>query len=211
MILVTFAIPFESANFRAKIAGQTGISCLHTGVGSVAARRAIEVALNSGQFSHVIASGFAGGLVDGLAIGDLVTIGPNEFGGQQLSEFAQSVRLLESDDVLVDPSQKRAFADRTGAEAVDMETATILEVCRRRAVPAVALRVISDDVRSSLVVPSEILTDAARRPIIGTLRLLGYLFVRPTKWWDFKAMIQHCNQARESLANGLRELTNQIA
>ncbi len=209
MILVTFAVPFESAAFRASQLGNrtTEIRCLHTGVGAKAARRCVESALAAEIFSHVIVSGFAGGLATGLEVGDLITTTKRELAGISGLDSVKTVRLVESDRILENPAAKRAFADRTGGEAVDMETETILAVCRDHGVPAFVLRVISDDANSSLVVPAEILADATRRPIQGTLRLLGHLVLRPARWRPFRTMVTGCHRARANLGLALSELT----
>jgi nucleoside phosphorylase len=206
VILVTFAVPFESAVFRKETGDAPGLTILHTGVGAESARRTFGAALGIGDFSHVIVSGFAGGLVDDLEIGDLIT-GTEDQGP---TSPARVVRLVESDRVLGDPSQKRALAETTRGQAVDMETATILAICRQRGIPATVWRVISDDVNSSLVVPGEILAAAARRPICGTLRLLAHLAPRPTKWGAFRAMVANCDAARIVLAKTLPDLIAQL-
>ncbi len=207
MILITFAVPFESAVFRSRHpSGKAGVTCLHTGVGSAAARQALERALEAKAYSKVVISGFAGGLLDDLRVGDLITNDCDEAAEESCGlAKVRSVRLAESAQVLVDPSEKREFARRRQAEAVDMETSTLRQVCREHAVPAVTLRVISDDVRSSLVVPAEILSGAARQPVAGTLRLLGYLALRPARWGPFRKMVRDCATARASLATGLLE------
>ncbi len=211
MILVTFAVPFESAVFRKAIGDAPGIEILHTGVGSQFAVETVSAALETNVFSHVIVSGFAGGLVEDLSVGDLITTDERESPvlAEQRSP-GRVVRLVESSSILFDERQKRAFAESTGGQAVDMETATILGVCRDHGISSTVMRVISDEVSSNLVVPSEILADAADRPFSGTLRLLSYLLPRPSKWGAFRNMVANCSKARKILARGLEEVLAQI-
>lgn len=211
MILVTFAVPFESVTFRSRMGKSSPyVQVLHTGVGSQAAEHAIRSSLDTGRYSQVVISGFAGGLSDDLAVGDLITTIEGDSKKHAAVGLAKTVRLIESDHILDDPAGKRAFAASTGAEAVDMESTTILKECVQRGVPVTVLRVISDDARSSLVVPPAILSDAARRPIIGTIRLLAHLAVRPGKWGPFRLMVSNCRRAQLVLGVALANLVKAL-
>ncbi len=201
MILVTFAVPFESAAFRAKVHLNSEVECLHTGVGHAAAREALRKAFNQRPYSRVVISGFAGGLSQSLRVGDLVT--PDHSQSATCKTDICSVKLLQSDTVLESPESKAAFRAATGADAVDMETRTIIEFCQGIGIPFDVIRAISDDARGSLVVPGKILTDVTKRPIRGIVQLLSFLLVRPKAWKPFREMVRNCRTAQGRLAEAL--------
>lgn len=201
MILVTFAVPFESAEFRAKVPETDNVECLHTGIGRASAHEALRTALSQRAYSRVIISGFAGGLSQSLRVGDLITTENEQTSNDPIS--MKSVKLRQSDSVLVDAPAKASYRTETRADAVDMETQTISEICRDAGVPFRVIRVISDDALGSLVVPSEILTDVTRRPIRGGFRLLAFLAIRPTAWGPFAEMVRNCRTAQRRLADAL--------
>src|SRR5258708_18272112 len=86
--------------------------------------------------------------------------------------------------VIDSAADKTALATKTGAVAVDMETATIAQACAEAGVPMLAFRVISDDAQSTLPVPGHLLWDLqTQKPPIG--RLLWYLATHPDRLVPF--------------------------
>jgi adenosylhomocysteine nucleosidase len=61
-----------------------------------------------------------------------------------------SPRIATVDHLVVDPADKRALAARTGADAVDMESAAVEEACTARGVTFLAVRAVSDSVDTAL-------------------------------------------------------------
>lgn len=202
MILITFAVPFESAAFRAKLSTGGEVECLHTGIGSAAANKALRTALDRAKYSHVIISGFAGGLLESLQVGDLIKP-EGDLPAEGGNVMIKSVILRESDSVLGDADSKAKFRAATGADAVDMETAAIRAICEEFNVPFQVIRAISDDAQGSLVVPAEILTEVTKQPILGGVRLIAHLAVRPATWLPFAEMVRNCRTAQRTLADAL--------
>lgn len=58
--------------------------------------------------------------------------------------------LITGDRVLITPQEKSALAERTGAIAVDMETAGAVRVAQERGIPWLAVRAITDGVNDEL-------------------------------------------------------------
>lgn len=211
MILVTFAVPFESKAFRDKLPADAKIECLHTGVGCAAASEAIQRALRQQSYSHVIISGFAGGLVEHLAVGDLISTDDGaRLGNAVMIGGLKTVKISQSHQVLTNADTKARFQLETGAEAVDMETRTIRDACHQASIPYSVIRVISDDAQASLVVPADLLTNVTRRPIRGGLKLFAFLAVRPTTWGPFLEMVRNCRVAQRRLANALMRAVDQM-
>ncbi len=164
MILVTFAVPQESQAFvhRLQHVGELGpalvgnlgveeVAVLHTGMGASAARTAAQQALEVLKPARVISSGFAGGLDPALEVGELITA--PALCTAVLPGAARGVKLVSVEKPLDSPAEK-AHLHTTGAEAVDMESTPLAELCSSAKIPFLVLRVISDAADESLPLPS---------------------------------------------------------
>jgi len=188
MILVTFAVPFESAAFRRLPVSRT-VRILHTGVGADAARVAMESALGPELPKRVIASGFAGALVPELMAGEIVT--------------DARWRFASASEILTTVEAKRAFRARTGADVVEMETDAIREICALAGVPVTALRAISDGAEDDLALPPDLLEALSRHPVLAAPRLLGTLLTNAARRKSFLRLMRDCRTAQEALAQAL--------
>jgi nucleoside phosphorylase len=121
-----------------------------TGIGTGAAARAAERALDAGAVERVLVVGIAGGIGPSVAVGDLVA--PErvidlatgaEHRPTPLGVASPRGALATSDRLLADPAEAAALA-RRGVVAIDMETAAVAAVCARRGVPWSVVRAISD-------------------------------------------------------------------
>lgn len=148
--------------------GRRSIAVAESGVGREAAGQATEDAIVLHRPAWVVSAGFAGGLVDALAVGDILMAdrigGPvGEFLdiGFKMDAEARArpgfhVGPLVTVDRLIRASaEKRLLAAETGALACDMETSAVADVCRRHRVPFMSVRVISDAVTDELPVEIE--------------------------------------------------------
>lgn len=215
MILVTFSLPQESADFRAALqaaGGQFGseeIRVAHLGVGPAAAQRARR-ALEVQKPRTLICAGFAGGLDPRLRVGDLVIAG--NFSTSALRERAKEVAegksarflgsLITRDAPIETVAAKIALARESGALAVDMETAGVAEVCRAAGMPLLAVRAISDAADAPLPVPfSEWFDLNGQRP--RRWRLVKYLVRHPTRIVPFVTFVRGLAPARRALADFL--------
>lgn len=120
-----------------------------SGVGSRAAEAA-SLGL-AGHVDGLLSVGFCGALTDDLAPGDLLLGGTT---GHEASpdlldlarrcgpHRAASVAMV--DHVIVDSREKEEIAKRTGAAAVDMESAAVAKVARERGVKFLCVKVVLD-------------------------------------------------------------------
>jgi adenosylhomocysteine nucleosidase len=232
-VIVTFALPDESRPFvqslaecQASHAGKppalpswTGmyregrVTVVHTGVGDTAPGRerlrAAIVAAGAG-LRAVISAGYAGALVRGMQVGDLV-LGEN-FSDPRLTEKVRLglrdatlyVGSLASRNVVAETAiDKARLAAETGALAVDMETGWIAEICTGARVPLLSLRVISDAADQDFPVPGSVLFSAVRqRPRYVALPL--WLLVHPWRIAPFAAFVRGLGPARERLTRALQ-------
>jgi adenosylhomocysteine nucleosidase len=237
MIVITFAMREESKDFLPLLENTTTrgdradlpivegtfegkkLTVVHVGVGpqSAAMRlRASGVLDGTEKPRLLICPGYAGGLAPALQHADLLLV--ENFSDPTLLATAASLidagqthrGNLTSELVVIDSAaDKVALAARTGAVGVDMETATIAQVCAEAGVPMLAIRVISDDAQNTLPVPGHLLWDLeAQKPPIG--RLLWYLLRHPGRIGPFMRMIRSLGPARARLTETLRLLLAKI-
>jgi nucleoside phosphorylase len=127
---------------------------LQTGVGPVHAARSLEACLrHEPRPALVVSSGFAGALSGRLAVGDWVTAhsltsvdgaahAVVEVTLREATAPAVAVSLVSSSQVVAGVSTLPVPA--RGAEAVDMESATLGRIAGRLGIPLMVLRVVSD-------------------------------------------------------------------
>jgi nucleoside phosphorylase len=198
--------PFPGAPCRARFCGPSWLSVLvlETGVGAGATRAAVDWLLGKPQLGGVpyrpkliLAAGFAGALIPGLLVGDVLlatevcdpegtcwpATWPGDLPGGEWRPPLHRVRLATAPAIVATPEGKRALGERTGAAAVDLESAAAAGACRRHGVPFGCVRAISDEADTPLspglaalvaggrVAPGRVLAALARSP-----RLAGELW-----------------------------------
>jgi len=93
----------------------------------------------------VVTSGLAGGLDPALRSGDLVFDADDGFPRTEaLRRAARPVRFVQVERVAATVAAKAQLRRETSADAVDMESAAIRDLCRARGIPGATLRVVSD-------------------------------------------------------------------
>jgi adenosylhomocysteine nucleosidase len=198
---------------------------LETGIGTDRTERALGWLLNRpmvGNFTYhptvVISAGFAGSLQGDLQVGDLILAtevadsqgqiwsapwpGPLPAGDPAMRRG----RLLTMNRLIATPNEKRARGRQHKAMAVDMESATVAEFCRRKEVPFGCLRAISDSVDVSL---SPKLISLLCRERISWLRLILALMGSPGLCGQLWRLHKATRLAGERLGQSLRELLTQ--
>ncbi len=219
MILVVFALPEESREFRRAIGAvrenrTTWSGCIagravriaHCGVGPEAAARTAAGLLAEELPEMLIATGFAGALAPDLALGDIVLA--TNFSDPALLQRVAASGFPARSGVLASVAHpvetiaaKRALA-ATGALAVDMETAPLAAACRAAGVPFLALRAISDRADEPLPIPFAVWFDLSRqRPRVFSL--LVFLAQHPGRIPAFIRFVRGLPRARGALAGFL--------
>lgn len=148
--LLIFAVPEEAGPFRKlKVPGPR---VLVTGMGPAVARKTVAKELDRERPDFVVTSGFCGGLDPKLRRGE-VLVDPASTGS--LREMAESVGVVPArfhcaDSVAVTAMDKEQLRKRTNCDAVEMESGVIVELCREREIPAITIRVVSDEAGEDL-------------------------------------------------------------
>jgi nucleoside phosphorylase len=152
-ILVCFALKEEAAPFHKMAAGRPGIFTAITGIGRANAEKSVRSLLNSCSPETVFTCGFAGGLNPDLKPGDVIF----EIGNQQsaidnqlISAGAKPGTFFCADRIAITIAEKKKLRAETNADAVEMESAAIHEVCRERGIACVTVRAISDPANEDL-------------------------------------------------------------
>ncbi len=227
MIAVTFALPAESSGFLRALANRTReirdgaprytatchsheVIVLHTGVGEKMTRARIEAFFIERPAPQcLISAGFAGALGDELQISDLLLA--DNFSDERLLAAAQEAlreqrpkiaKLASTNRVLDSAVERRQFAEQTGAQAVDMETQTLAELCAQHSIPLLSLRVVTDTPSAPFPAPPEVLFDPATQRT-NALRLASYLLLRPAAIGRLLIFAQRINAARGKLTAAL--------
>jgi hypothetical protein len=159
-----------------------------TGIGQAAATAATAAVFRD-KPDLCIASGLAGGLSEGLCVADVVV--PTRVSGPGGASIVCDPSTLElalccgarrieglysSPAIVVTAAQKRQLCGI--ADAVDMESRTILDESQQRGVPGLAIRVIGDTANVDL--PLDLNRAVSPRGSINYVRLFAELVRCPT-------------------------------
>ncbi|MBI3417449.1 MAG: hypothetical protein HY043_19320 [Verrucomicrobia bacterium] len=151
-ILVCFAVK-EEAKFFPKLAlAHARIETLVTGMGAENASLAIRAALETFSPTLVLTCGFAGGLNPKLPAGAIVFSEDPEVGlARHLVELSAALATFHcARRVAVTCTEKKQLWESTRADAVEMESGVIREICRAKQISSATIRVISDSASEDL-------------------------------------------------------------
>jgi adenosylhomocysteine nucleosidase len=143
--LILIPLKEEAAPVRRRLAGRSDVRIQLIGIGARNAERAIREALAGGRPERVFTCGFAGGLNPELETGRVIYATEDaELSAALRQAKARSAVFLQTPRVVVTAAEKFELRSRTGADAVEMESATIQSVCHEHHVPCATVRAISD-------------------------------------------------------------------
>lgn len=205
--LFCFAVKEEAAPFRDRLPGCPDSSLLITGMGAGNARRSILRELDSLQPGLIITSGFAGGL--NPRVPPLSVVFEADPGMESLVEILQANGALPArfhcgPKVLATAEAKQAAFRETGADAVEMESGVIRQICRERGIPCLTVRVISDAADEPLPLDfGAIMTPDDR---MDFFKLAGTLVRQPGKVGELMRFRKRIIAAAERLAKALEPL-----
>jgi adenosylhomocysteine nucleosidase len=177
-----------------------------TGMGRKNAEKSVREALASFRPELVITAGFAGGLNPHLNVGVVVF---DEDAGAGLSEKLIKCGAVRgkfhcAEQVAVTAAEKWELWQATGADAVEMESAVIREICRAEKIPSATVRVISDGAGEDLPLDFNALMTAENK--INYAKLAQMLLRGPQRIPQLIKFRQQTVMAAKKLAEALRSL-----
>jgi len=177
-----------------------------TGMGRRNAVEGVRQAIALAQPKRVITSGFAGGLNPKLKFGTVVYEEDFDAGfGPQL-EQAGAVRATFHchHRVAVTAGEKAGLWQTTGADAVEMESSVIRNICREAKIPSATIRVISDDASQDLPLDFNALMTPADR--IDYPKLIWAVLRRPGRIGKLLEFQRQTAEASRRLGAALAEV-----
>lgn len=180
-VLVCFAVQEEAKSFRHAVKENPGIDIIVTGMGRRNSESAVLRFLEDQKPSLVLTCGFAGALDPKLKIGDVLF---DSDSGLDLIDVLCSQGALPgtfhcSHRVAVTAAEKNALRQSTGADAVEMESSVVRDLCRERKILSATIRVISDLATEDLPLDFNALMTADQN--LSMIKLLGALIKAPGK------------------------------
>lgn len=208
-VLVCFALPEEARPFRQTARSLGHVRIVLTGMGRTNTERAVAPLLAAEPPAAVFTCGFAGGLDPALATGTILFESGNDALSARLGRAGlRPGRFHGATRMAITAAEKAALRRDTGADAVEMESSVVHDLCRARGVPCATVRVISDAAGEDLPLDFNALTTPDMRIHVG--RLAFAVLGAP---WKIPALLrlqrQTATAARalgEQLARVLREL-----
>ena len=204
--LVCFAVKEEAAGFHRLAEWPPQIRTLVTGMGRGNAAKAVRAVLVGTLPGLVLTCGFAGGLRPGLAAGTVVFAADPETSLESALQAAgaQAARFHCVQQVVTTARQKQALWEATGADAVEMESHVIREICRERRVPSATVRIILDAAEEDLPLDFNALMTPDQRLAPG--RLARVLAGSPGKIGALLRLRKQSRVAADLLARVLRRV-----
>ena len=193
---------------------QEGARLELSGVGPLRARLAAASLLRGGA-GALVSWGTAGGLEPGLCSGSLVlpegVVAPDlsvfESDGSWRERLSRRLRgrleihaagLASCPNPVTGPAERIELRRRTGAAAVDMESAAVAAAARRAGVPFLAVRVVADPLGPALPTSALAAIDAMGR--FRALRLLSALREHPEEILSLLRLARHFRVALRTLS-----------
>ena len=204
--LVCFAVKEEAKFFFPQQSRAGAIQAWVTGMGRMNAAESLREAVAAVEPERVLTCGFAGGLNPALALGTVLFDHDFDAGvAEALAELgALPARFHCSKRVAITAGEKRALWESTGADAVEMESSVIRNLCREWKIPSATIRVISDTAHDDLPLDFNALMTSDDRIHYGKLAMA--ILASPRKIPQLIAFQRQTVTAARELGRVLKEL-----
>jgi len=204
--LVCFAVKEEAKFFFPQQSRAGAIQAWVTGMGRKNAAESLREAVAAVEPERVLTCGFAGGLNPDLALGTVVFDHDFDAGvAEALAELgAVPAKFHCSKRVAITAAEKRALWESTEADAVEMESSVIRNLCREWKIPSATVRVISDTAQDDLPLDFNALMTSDDRIHYGKLAMA--ILASPRKLSQLIAFQRQTMTAARELGRVLNEL-----
>jgi adenosylhomocysteine nucleosidase len=215
--------------------GDVPVALARTGIGQESATEKAALFIEAVRPDRILATGFAGGLEETAKCGEIflareVWEAPTPSGLDDAAAVARWLapeplvrvatravderrarvgRLLTVGEPVATPAAKRALREAFGAQALDMESSSILRVADRENVPTLCVRAILDEVDDALPFDfGKILTPEGR---VRPLRAAAAIATHPGGLRDLEVLRRRAARAAASLASFVPDLIKALA
>jgi len=210
--------------FRAPEGVTKSIVLVTSGVGRAAAAKATEALIDGHRPEWIISAGFCGGLVPQLARNDIVAadafpeqpdwstvlrlyLAAATAAGVPAAAHVGPMTTVER--IIAKSADKKALGEATGALACEMESSGVVEVCVRRGVPLLVLRVVTDPVGEDL--PTDLEPLMRQKSIAGTFgAVVGAIWRRPGSVKDMLRLQEKALTTSDALAKHLARVIEKL-
>ena len=204
-VLVCFALKEEAAPFRKIASNKSGFTILFTGIGKINAEKSVRDFLTIHSPRLVLSCGFAGGLNPDLDLGAVIFATEDETLRQQLiAANARPANFFCTAQIAITVAEKNQLRQKTGADAVEMESEAIRSVCRERGIPCATVRVVSDTAKEDL--PLDFNQFSKPDLSLDYGKLAWAIAKSPWKIGALLRLRKRCRFAAEQLAEVLRKI-----
>lgn len=202
--LVCFALEEEAAPFRRLVSAKSGASILITGIGRQNAATAVGKVVALHKPALVLSCGFAGALNAALATGDVVfSTADGELYRRLLAAGAKPAKFHCAARIAATAAEKQTLRHTTSADAVEMESEMIHDICGQRGIPCATVRAISDTAEADLPLDFNTLSKSDMSLDYGRLALA--VAKSPGKIPALLRLRRKCKLAASRLAAVLKE------
>ncbi len=195
-----------SDSFFGKWGGRS-ILLVKTGMGEAALNKRLSDLPEKSVFSRVISTGFCGALKPELLTGDIVCDGDLDSLSEKIKKTGDALRLkaylssiAHTGEVLYSPKLKKSFAEKTGAAAVDMETAPLKSWAKKTNPDCefISIRAVLDCLDDSL--PADLPQSE------NFISFIWYFLSHPLSWASFGKLYFKQKKAAKALVQFLGHL-----
>jgi adenosylhomocysteine nucleosidase len=168
----------EGRRFRFFENGETVLVC--GGIGAAAARRASEAVIAIFNPQIVCSAGFAGALDGKLQVADILrprTVIDAGDGSNVTTDDGEGVLLSFME--VASTAQKSKLRESYGAQAIDMEAASVARAAQSQQIPFIAIKAISDVADFDMPPMDRFVTPEGN---FSELRFAFYAAIRPWLW-----------------------------
>jgi adenosylhomocysteine nucleosidase len=149
--LVCFALKEEAAPFRKLVVGRADVCVLVTGIGRINTERALRKFFANNSPCRIFTCGLAGGLDPKLVLGEVVfSTSDVALEKALIKSRARQAKFVCTATIASTAAEKQKLRVITEADAVEMESEVVHEICQEREIPCATVRVISDTAHEDL-------------------------------------------------------------
>lgn len=195
--------------FKGGVYGEIRIVVVICGMGFLRARRATEALIEAHSPGWIISTGFCGALQPEMRIGDIVVadsvadthgniinLPPGLKSNPEKGLYVG--RVLTADDFVRSVQEKQDLAAAHSAQAVEMESMAVAQICRDSKLRCMVVRSVSDDMSSDL--PPEVLSLVGATGSVRFGAAIGSLIKKPSSAKQMWQLRENAHQAAERLA-----------